>query len=474
MRRIFIKNCNKEINNFVIIYGWVESIRNMGKIIFFDLRDREKQIQIVVNKKIKIKKNYCVRVYGKVVSHKNNIEVLCYKLKIINKSIYFDYRNKNPERIVYLKNKKSKSILFYKNVVFFNIRKYLNFLNFIEIETPLLTSKTKEGAKLFKVENKYYLSQSPQIYKQILMISEYDRYFQFAKCFRNEDIKSNRQPEFTQLDIEMSFSKDKDIENISYEILRIFMYYRGIFFYKSFKIKYKTCINKWGTENPDLRINIYFKKISKKIFYIKIDKKINIKLNIKKVIFISSKRKLYGLPYNKLINYINKKIIRKYFYIIIFKNKIYPKVLEYTLKKISFSLEGKQFINNFVNLVWVYDIPMFKRKYKCFHHPFTYFNSIKKKIPYIKKFFRTIKSKSYDLILNGNEIAGGSNRINSYYKQKKLFKILNIEKYFKQFLKCLKYGTPNHLGIAFGLDRIVQSLMCLNSIRDCIAFPKNS
>ncbi|WDI79402.1 OB-fold nucleic acid binding domain-containing protein [Candidatus Vidania fulgoroideae] len=448
---------NKTIN----ICGWVDSIRNFGKIIFVSLRNRDIKIQIVIEKKkINFKKNYCINVKGNIIKYNNKSEIICKKINVLNKSVNFNSikiseKEKIKNRIFYLKKMSVKKFFVNKSLIYFYIRKYLIKNNFIEIETPILTKKTKEGAKLFKVKKNIYLSQSPQLFKQILMISEYERYFQFAKCFRNENCRNDRQYEFTQLDIEASFLKKKDIFKISSSIIKIILKIYKINKFNIYYIKYKKCIIKYGTEKPDLRNQIHWKKINKKIFYL------NIKNKIKKKIKINKKKALIYLK--------NKKEIY-----LIFKKKIYPKILEYLIKKICYSKEGKKndIYKNIINIIFVTKIPMFKKKKKCFHHPFTYFKKINKSIKYIKKNFKEIKSESYDIIINGTEIAGGSIRIDNFKEQIKLLKILKIEKYFKKFIFFLKCGTPPHLGIAFGIDRILQKILSLKSIRDCIPFPR--
>ncbi|WDI79256.1 OB-fold nucleic acid binding domain-containing protein [Candidatus Vidania fulgoroideae] len=451
----------KKINKTISVNGWVDSIRNFGKIVFLSLRNRDTIIQIVIKKKkINLKKNYCINVKGRIVKHNNKIEIICKKINILNKSVSYNNtkiseKEKSKNRIFYLKKMSTKNFFLNKSLMYLYIRKYLIKNNFIEIETPILTKKTKEGAKLFKIKKNIYLSQSPQLFKQILMISEYERYFQFAKCFRNENTRNDRQHEFTQLDIEASFLKKCDIFKISYSIIKLILKLYKIEKFKIFFIKYKECIVKYGTDKPDLRNKIHWKKINKKIFYLNIRKKIKkkIKINKKKVsIFLLKSKYLY----------------------LVFKKKIYPKVLEYIIKKICYSKEGKinKIYKKIINIIFVNDIPMFKKKKKCFHHPFTYFKEIKKSVKYIKKNFKKIKSESYDIIINGTEVAGGSIRIYNFNEQIKLLKILNIEKHFEKFIFFLKCGTPPHLGIAFGIDRILQKILYLKSIRDCIAFPR--
>ncbi|MGX7589147.1 amino acid--tRNA ligase-related protein [Candidatus Vidania fulgoroideorum] len=352
---------NLKLNRIVTIYGWVESIRNLGKIIFVSLRNNNSIIQIIIeNKKINFKKNYCLKVKGILVKKNNIVELICKKISILNSSKIINNKKmsekkKSINRLFFLKKMTTKDFFIKKSLLLHKIRSFLIKKDFIEIETPVLTNKTKEGAKLFKINKYIYLSQSPQIFKQILMISEYEKYFQFAKCFRNENLRNDRQPEFTQLDIEVSFISIRKIYNISLKIIKIFLKFYSIKKYKIKNLKYKTCINRYGTEKPDLRIQLCWKKIGKKTYFLNIGFKIKkkVKLNINKVFFYLGKKK------------------KKSYLVIIFKKKIYPIILEYILKKICYSKEG--IINNLfikkIYIIFIYEIPMFKKKKKVFSSP---------------------------------------------------------------------------------------------------------
>ncbi|MGX7576594.1 amino acid--tRNA ligase-related protein [Candidatus Vidania fulgoroideorum] len=474
MKRTILKHIKNKLNNIVKIYGWVDVIRNMGKIVFLIIRDIDCKVQVVLKKEIfkkhNIKKNYCVEILGKVItSYNKKIELHCNSIKLINKSDYYNINEKQKNRVLYLKKEKTKNILKKKSLIYQNVRIYLNKINFIEVETPILTKKTIEGAKCFKIEKKnIYLSQSPQVYKQMLMIAEYDRYFQFAKCFRDEEYRSDRQKEFTQIDLEMSFPKISNIISITNKIIEIIFDIFNIKYYNKLVIKkYKKVIMMYGTDKPDTRIKLKWKKISKKAFYINLPNiSKEIKVNKKKVFLFRVNKKTF----NKYKINLYKYKLRRNYLIMIYKKKIYPKIMEYIIKKFAFSKEGKGYFKNDINIVCVKEFPMFKYKKKCYHHQFTKFKNIKKRKKDIRKKYLLIKSYSYDFIINGIEVAGGSVRINNFKQQKKLFEILKIKKYFKEFLKNMKYATPKHGGIAIGLDRIIKIIANLKSIRNCISF----
>lgn len=374
--------------------------------------------------------------------------------------------------------------------MYFLLRKYLYKKNILEIDTPILSEYLSiSGANVFIIninnKKKFELSQSPQIYKQLLMIGRIDKYYQISKCFRKENFRKDRQIEFTQLDFEFCFKNIKNIINFSEKIITFIFY--NIFKKKiyNFKyIKYKKCIKKYGTDKPNLFFNIkinkikinnihyLFFKINKK--YIKIINLINIikKCNNKNkyIYYIIYKKKNYINNYinNDLLLYFNKKKCINIIFVFNFKFKIYFKL--------------GQIINEIINIIkikynkyypiWILDYPLFKKKKKkiiSFNHPFVSpKNSKKIKI--------NSKSKSYDLVINGLEIASGSIRINKYKLQKKIFSFLKInkkkiKKYFGFFLNALKYSAPPHGGIAFGLERIL-SLIFNKDIINIIPFPK--
>ncbi|WP_343189294.1 aspartate--tRNA ligase [Buchnera aphidicola] len=548
MRTHYCGKLNKnDINKIVKLYGWVQKYRNLGKIIFINMRDCTGNVQIFCNfkylknfKKIKkIKNEFCIKVIGivqKKKKFKNEIEILTLKIKIINysKPLPIDINNKNNKEIRfkyrYLDLRKKNILLKFKirNKIKKFIRKFLEKNYFIEIETPILTKSTPEGAKDYIVpsrihKKKYYaLPQSPQIFKQLLMIAGIDRYYQIAKCFRDEDLRADRQPEFTQIDIETSFMNAKEIRNITEKMIsKLWKKINNKKLKKFPIITYKNSMKLYGSDKPDLRNPlklIEFNKILKKKIYknflqLNIKKKNRIvalyisKIHLfkkkyfnsyKKIVKKYSNKKLYLIKFNKK-KFFNKKYIKKNI-----KKKIFKKIFKSFKKiknndKIIFFADKKKIVNKTFNIIrlklgndlkitqkkkwkplWIINFPLFKKKngkLTCTNHPFT--APKKKFIKNLKINPEKIISDSYDLIINGYEIGGGSVRINNNKIQKKIFNIIKMKKEIQKktfgfFLEALKYGAPTHAGIALGLDRLTMLLTKSKSIREIIAFPKTT
>ncbi|WGH24570.1 MAG: aspartate--tRNA ligase [Candidatus Shikimatogenerans bostrichidophilus] len=523
-----IKHCNY----IVTLSGWVDSIRLMKNITFIDIRDFYGITQLLIPSiKKKIKKEYLIQIKGKVVKRKSpnynintgNIEVYVNKLKILNKSIKIpidikkEYsRNKVnllKYRYLYLRNFNLKNNLIIKSKILNLIRNFFIKNNFIEIETPLLVKSTSEGARNFivpyrKKKGYYYsLPQSPQTFKQLLMIGGIDKYYQIVKCFRDEDIRKDRQPEFTQLDFELSFINRKNIFNIIIKFIKYLLYkIHNIKFINIKILSYKYIIKKYYTDKPDLRFKIY--EISKKYFKYYINSNyLNYKIyslilpnyfniiDINKYVIINllkdqnNKVLIYNYK-NSITNRLDKKvfkninfiknIIKKEFFskkdlllfLILNDNKNYKKLIN----KINNFLLRSKYLNNIYIPIIIYKFPLFKYrkgKFYSYHHPFTN--------PYNGKLINNINkifADSYDLIINGIEIGSGSIRIDNYNMQKKIFNILGlskniIKKEFNYFLESLKFGTPPHGGMGIGIDRLILSLFNKKDIMDFIAFPKN-
>ncbi|WP_428994282.1 aspartate--tRNA ligase [Buchnera aphidicola] len=470
-----------------------------------------------------------------------NYEVVAQQYKIFNKTlpIPFDYTQKNKEEIrlkyryLDLRNKKMINNLKIRNLITSLTRKYLEKNNFLEIETPILTKSTPEGAENFLINSqylgKYYaLPQSPQLFKQMLMIAGLDKYYQIARCFRNEDLRSDRQPEFTQIDIEVSFMKSIKLQKfIEILITKIWLKILKVKLDIFPKLTYKKSLKYYATDKPDLRNPLQFQDITKIL-----KKKWNIFFsnfqylkNTQKIVTLHISKGFLLFKKNNFNNY--KKILKKFniknFYVItileniiqindLLSKKILPDM--YNLcKKIIFFLKcikndilfifvnTKNTINkalstlrtkigkdlnliqeNLWKPVWIIDFPLFKinkknKNLKSIHHPFTAPKKYSQKIT--KENSLKIISSAYDLVINGYEIGGGSQRIYDFLLQKKIFDLLNIEykeqeKNFDFFLNALKYGTPPHAGLALGLDRIVMLLTKSKTIKDVIAFPKSN
>ncbi|XBT18727.1 MAG: amino acid--tRNA ligase-related protein [Candidatus Shikimatogenerans sp. Tcar] len=514
-------NCGEINKNFinkkVILCGWVINIKKFKYIYIIYIKDFYNVIKTILYKKNiilnnNIKKGYLLRIKGIVKINKiiknvknNNIEILIKNIIILNKSskIPITYNNiKNSNKLLYkykyllFRNDNYKYIFIYRNFMLYKIRNFLYKLNFLEIDTPILSEYLSiSGSKVFNIKinnNILELSQSPQIFKQLLMIGGVDKYYQIVKCFRNESYRIDRLIEFTQLDFEFSYITQKDIFNFSKTIINFI--FKNIFnkkIYKFKKISYLKVIKKYGSDKPNLFFNFKIKNvlINKKKFLYFIIKNNKYKLCIKDINNIIkkcnklNKYKIFYIYKNNIINYIYNinifsiiNIKKQNIYIIfennIINNNIYFKIGQIINEIINKLIKYKNKYNKYYP-VWIYNYPLFKIKKKkiySFHHPFT------SPIDNNNINFKS-KSNSYDLVINGLEIASGSIRINSYKIQKKILNLLffnnkkKIKKYFNFFLKALKFGAPPHGGIAFGLERIL-SLIFNKNITDIIPFFK--
>lgn len=537
---------NKEEN--IILSGWIDKIRKFKKITFIDLRDMYGITQLTIDnnilKKQKITEETIINITGTVKERisKNlklktgEIEINVLSIKIINKSKIIPFSIKNDNKIdennkmkyryLYIRNEKIKNNLLYRHKVAMLIRKYLSKKNFIEIETPILVKSTPEGARDFIVPSRIYkgmfysLPQSPQYFKQLLMIGGIDRYFQIAKCFRDEDLRKNRQPEFTQIDCEMSFVTRKDVM-IVFEKFLYFIFKKMTNFkinrpWKS--ITYKKSLQRYGTDKPDTRFKMYIKDVTK----IQVLKK-NILLKKNESILcikVSDINHFYNINnINKLIKWTKKSQIgvKTLFWIKQNNNIITSNInfsssqedlilvsthLRLKTNNICIIINGfKDKINkqmslirvkvaesinlidkNTISPVWITDFPLFKwdpkyNKYNSVHHPFTAPKT--ENLLLLHKFPHKLTSMAYDIVINGEELGGGSIRISNKKIQEKIFKLLGFNKktYHDKFgflINALDYGCPPHGGIAIGFDRLLALLMGKKNIKNFIAFPKNN
>ncbi|QFQ32489.1 aspartate--tRNA ligase [Buchnera aphidicola (Aphis fabae)] len=546
-----------DLHKSVILSGWVNKIRNFGQFIFIDMRDYTGIVQVifelnnhtVFKKALSLKNESCIQIIGVVqkrdIKNQNlkldtgDIEILAKKINIFNisQSLPLDYLNNNSDelRLKYRYLDLRKCSLF-KNLKIRSqvtdlIRTFMTKKKFLDIETPLLTKSTPEGARDYLVPSRNYLGkfyalpQSPQLFKQLLMISGIDKYYQIVKCFRDEDLRSDRQPEFTQVDIETAFMSAVKIRKIIEQLIKkIWLTTLNYNLNKFPTISFHEAIKRYGSDKPDLRnpieivdiFNIFNKKKFIEFFKIDLSKKNRIAL-----LCFPKGEQINRKKIEKYCNYVNQFGAKKLFYIKIKKYEIGKEGIESSIKKILSEVILNKIINktsakngdilfiiadtedivnkslgmlriklgndfkiyqkNIWKPIWVINFPMFKKdnfgKFSSVHHPFT---SCKKN--HEKKLFNDLNnvlSDSYDLVINGYEIGGGSVRIHDAKIQKKIFNIIGLnekdqKEKFGFLIEALKYGAPPHAGIALGLDRIIMLLRQTNNIRDVIAFPKTT
>lgn len=545
------------LNEEVVINGWVDTVRNMGGMIFFDVRDRYGLVQAVIEPEHQeelairakdLRSEYVVWIKGIVRLRENPnhsiptglYEILVNDFGIINKSEVppFEIKDEiatNEEiklryRYLDLRRPKMQKYLLTRSKLY-NITHNFFFENdFVEIETPVLMKSTPEGARDFLVPSRinkgkfYALPQSPQIYKQILMVSGFDRYMQIVKCFRDEDLRSDRQPEFTQIDVEMSFvDRDDVLTLIEQYIKKVWKEILNIEIQTPFlRMSYEEAMMRFGSDKPDLRFGMEIKSITNevansdfKVFSDTINNGGEIfAINAKRCADFSRKQideltdfaKKYGakgLAYIKLtangeINspiakFLNEKEIKSILtkldaengdLILISSDKKYKAltILGALRLEIARRVGILEAVKNKFSFHWVIDFPLFEfdeeeQRYIAMHHPFT--SPMDEDIPLLDSYPDKVRAKAYDLVVNGSEIGGGSIRIHNGEIQRKMFELIGLdeeaaESKFGFLLKALKYGAPPHGGIALGLDRLVMILSGTDNIRDVIAFPKTT
>lgn len=543
----------EHIGQEVVLNGWVQKTRDLGPIVFADLRDKTGISQIVFkkedneelyNKAKELKSEYVISVKGKVFEResKNNeiltgdVEVIASELKILDRAntppIYIkDNDNVSEEmrlkyRYLDLRKNSMQKMLKDRADIIKAFRDYFYDNDFIEVETPILTKPTPEGARDYIVPSRiskhgfYALPQSPQLFKQMLMVAGTDRYYQIVKCFRDEDLRANRQPEFTQVDLEMSFVDEEDVIAFNEGLIQyIFKTIKNIDLEIPFKrMSFDEAMSKYGSDKPDLRYGFEIQDITDLEQYIEFDLFNNVKNEDKKIKAINfnglsekySRKQIDKLTktvkgfgatgllwfrmengtinssINKFLNdEFNTKLIERLkleegdlVLVIIDKS---PKVLDYMGSlRTEVASENIEFKDNEFAITWINEFPMFEfdeeeNRYVAKHHPFTH--PVDEDIELLETEPEKMRAKAYDIVINGDEIGGGSIRINNSDLQNRIFKALNLSKEdieikFGFFVEALKYGTPPHGGLAYGLDRFVMTLLNKNNIKDVIAFPK--
>lgn len=536
----------KDCGSTVTLAGWVNTIRNLGAFAFIDLRDRYGITQILIKEdlieKVKnIKNEFVLQITGLVQERtsKNpklatgDIEVLATNINILSEAKALPFEINDTEtsnenlrlkyRYLDLRKPRMLNNLIKRNTMLFSIREFLNSNGFLDLDTPVLAKATPEGARDFIVPSRiqkgsfYALPQSPQLFKQTLMIAGLDKYYQLAKCFRDEDLRSDRQPEFTQVDIEMSFVEQEDIMNIIEKLAKkVFHDVTGLEANYDFpKMSYDDAMEFYGCDKPDTRFDMKLIDIKDcvknkgfSIFdeaeYIKaiVCDKIFSRKNIKDYEdYVKTYFKAKGLAFIKKENDELNSSILKFFDEDTIKNL--EKKLNLKNNQTALIISGKKEIvlsslsalrlkiaeelnlidKNKFNFLWIVDFPMFEfseeeNRYKACHHPFTMLK--KADIALLEKNdLANIKSDTYDLVLNGFEIGGGGIRIHDSKLQSLVFDRLLISKEqqidkFGFLLEALKYGVPPHGGIAFGLDRWLMVMLKENSIKEVIPFPKTN
>ncbi|MEG0074511.1 MAG: aspartate--tRNA ligase [Eubacterium sp.] len=543
------------VGKTVKLSGWADTRRNLGGVLFIDLRDRSGKVQLVINEEIsakafaeaeKVRNEYVLCIEGEVTERSaenvnlkmttGEIEVMVKEIQILDTAdtppIYIEDDDQTNEavrlkyRYLDLRKPKNQKTLMTRAKVAAITRNFLKEEGFCEIETPMLGKPTPEGARDFLVPSRvqkgkfFGLPQSPQLFKQILMISGMDRYYQVAKCFRDEDLRQDRQPEFTQIDMEMSFvTKDDILPIMENMIAKVFKEIRDIELPTPFeRMTYQEAMDRFGSDKPDTRFDMELTNISDiveksefKVFASAIKKGGSVrainakdaqgKLSKKTIKNLESFAKIYkakGLAWIDVSEGEMKSPILKFISeeeknAIFERMKAQPGDMIFIVAdtheiactalgqlRLELAKKLKYDLSNQFNFLWVINFPLLEYdaeagRYMAKHHPFT--APLEEDLHLLETNPADVRADAYDMVVNGVELGGGSIRIHNQDVQEKMFKALGftMEQAWSQFgflLEALKYGTPPHGGLAFGLDRLIMLLLDIDNIRDVIAFPK--
>ena len=542
------------IGSKITLMGWVQRNRKLGGLEFIDLRDRTGIMQIVFGEEINVESfekaksvrpEYCIAVTGEVVKRQSPnenmptgmVELLCEEIKILSESDtppiyikenldaaenirlkyrYLDLRRPDMHRIFAIRSKTTKVI-----------RDYLEENNFLDVETPVLGKSTPEGARDYLVPSRNYqgkfyaLPQSPQLYKQLLMMSGFDRYYQIAKCFRDEDLRANRQPEFTQVDMELSFVEQDDVMALNEGLIaRVFKEVVGVDVQLPIKrMTFNEAMEKYGSDKPDLRFGMEITNITeavKDMDFVVFKSAIENGGSVR-ALCLKGGASLGRKPIDKLGEFVKNYRAKGLAWIQLKEEGVKSSLAKFLTDDVTENIVktmgaetgdaifivadkdsvvlqslgalrlelAKQFDlikdKNEFNFTWVTEFPFFEyseeeERFKACHHPFT--SPMDEDLEFVESDPARVRAKAYDLVLNGEELGGGSIRIHDSAIQERMLKALGFteERAWESFgflLQALKFGAPPHGGLAFGLDRMIMFLAGTENIKDVIAFPKN-
>ena len=544
----------EHIGEKITLMGWVQRNRKLGGLEFIDLRDKTGIMQVVFGEEINgeafekakaVRPEYCVAVIGEVVKRESInenmptgfVELKCEEIKILSESEtppiyikenldaaenirlkyrYLDLRRPDMQKIFMIRSKTTKAI-----------RDYLEANDFLDVETPILNRSTPEGARDYIVPSRNYpgmfyaLPQSPQLFKQLLMVSGFDKYYQIAKCFRDEDLRANRQPEFTQVDMELSFVEQDDIIKVNEGLIaHVFKEVAGVDVKLPIKrMTFKDAMEKYGSDKPDVRFGMEITNITEEARDLELPMFKDAIENGGSVraLCLKGGAELGRKPLDKLGEFIKTYKAKGLAWIQLKEDGVKSSIAKFLTDDITNSILktmnaengdavlivadknsvvlqslgalrlelAKQFDlikdKNEFNFTWVTEFPLFEyseeeERFMACHHPFT--APMDEDLDFIESDPGKVRSKAYDLVLNGEELGGGSIRIHDTALQERMLKALGFteEDAWKNFgflLQALKFGAPPHGGLAFGLDRMIMFLAGTENIRDVIAFPKN-